>query len=455
MPIKGLTDRKLAFPEIGQIRKGAPKTGNKPGKDLPYFRVVFDEAEKEAERIFRSVYGAQPREINILLPFNELDRVWEAWLEAYTAGRMVARADGEKFLYLLDTETGDVVVKDGIDVKTGQPRPYVEGAPVGYYTDKHGQRQPIFCKPVGRLKVVIPELRRLAYLTVLTTSIHDIINIDSQLQALQRVNGGKIAGIPLVLRRRPKKVSVPKPDGQRVRMTKYLLSVEADERWVKAAVAALEAASRPMLAARPAAALPAEDGVRDMEDGMRDEGLGMRDEEGREAAFEEAEFVDAEFEEVPQERERQDAKKAEDARGAPQERQERQGRQEKEEAERPYPPDELQARIRGVVAYYRSNGVPENNLKGKQGVIVKILETTFNGAKSARYAVSAFLLGEGKESTKTWTPEETLAMWRWLKPEKDEETGEWLPDADSVKEAVKVYEAALEAQGQRDLAIGD
>lgn len=362
MPIKGLTDRKLAFPEIGQIRKGAPKTGNKPGKDLPYFRVVFDEAEKEAEKIFRQVYGNQPWEINILLPFNELERVWEAWLEAYTAGRMVARADGEKFLYLLDTETGEVVVKDGIDVKTGQPRPYVEGAPVGYYTDKRGQRQPIFCKPVGRLKVVIPELRRLAYLTVITTSIHDIINIDSQLKALQRVNGGKIAGIPLVLRRRPKKVSVPKPDGQRVRMTKYLLSVEADERWVKAAVAALEATSRPMLAARPAAALTAEaqrntaEAQRGAEDGIWDE---------------DAEFVDAEFVEAGNAKaQREDTKTQREDTEAQRDAKAQRGDAEAQrgtEVERPYPPDELRERIRGVVTYYRLAGRPGFEADGGSG----------------------------------------------------------------------------------------
>jgi len=442
MPIKNLTNKNLAFPEIGQIRKGAPKQGNKPGKDLPYFRVVFDEAETAAAATFRKVYGEKPVEINILLPFNELERVWEAWLEAYTAGRMVARADGEKFIYLLDTETGEVVVRNGVDVNTGQPRPYVEGQPVGYYTDKRGQRQPIYCKPVGRLKVVIPELRRLAYLTVLTTSIHDIANLDAQLNALQRVNGGRIAGIPLVLRRRPKKVSVPKPNGQRVRMTKYLLSIEADERWVRQAVAAMEAAARPALAVEDEAvgALPA-----------------GNDTTGDTTAGEDV--LDGEF--TPVETAAENAPNGDEAapmgtetatnaaKSAPNSAESAPNGDEAEtQPERPYDPETLQMRIRGLVQYWASRGVTED-VDGKKGVLVKLLETTFNGSKPARYALSAYLLGKGKESTKAWTPAETQAMWRWFAPTKDEESGEWLPDPQAVQEAVKAYHAALEAQGQQ------
>jgi len=229
MPIKGLTNRKLSFPEIGSIRKGAPK-GEKGqlGKDLKYFRVEFDEEEETAAAVFNKVYGDEPNEINILIPFNDIGQVFDAYLEAYTAGRMVARSDGEKFDYLIDTITGDVLVKNGLPYKA-----YKEGMSVGSYKDKNDNEVPIFCKTVGRLKVVIPELQRLAYMTVMTSSKHDISNLDAQLNALKQVNEGIIAGIPMVLRRRPKKISTPKPDGTRARYTKWMLSIEADPQWVK------------------------------------------------------------------------------------------------------------------------------------------------------------------------------------------------------------------------------
>ena len=225
MAIKGLTNRGLAFPEIGQIRKGSPKTEKAPGRDLAYFRVTFDEKETEAATQFEQVYGKTPDEIRIVLPFNDLDRMWEAWLEAYTAGRLVARSDGEKFIYWVDTRTGETKVQNGVP-----ETPYKDRMEVG----KERSGKSIVCKPAGRLKVIIPELARAAYLTVLTTSLHDIANIDSQLSAFKELNNGQIAGIPLMLRRRPKKISCPGKDGNRVRMTKYMLSIEADPAWVKA-----------------------------------------------------------------------------------------------------------------------------------------------------------------------------------------------------------------------------
>jgi len=239
MPIKGLTDRGLAFPEIGQIRKGAPKDEKGyVGKDLSYFRVEFDEKESESQQIFTSVYGDQPKEINILLPFNEIERMWDAYLEAYTAGRMVARADGEKFIYLIDTKTGEVIVKDGKPY-----REYKEDEPVGSYQTDKGKVIPIYCKAVGRLKVVVPELKRFAYMTVMTTSVHDIANVSAQLSAIYEratLGGIKLSGIPLVIRRVPREISVPKADGTRVRMTKYVLQVEASPRWVASSIAAAE-----------------------------------------------------------------------------------------------------------------------------------------------------------------------------------------------------------------------
>ena len=84
MPIIGLSDRGLSFPEIGAIRKGRKETRTrKDGStyeqpiDLTFFRVEFDEREKVSAEVFRSKYGPQPTEINIILPFNEIERCWD------------------------------------------------------------------------------------------------------------------------------------------------------------------------------------------------------------------------------------------------------------------------------------------------------------------------------------------------------------------------------------------
>ena len=94
-------------------------------------------------------------------------------------------------------------------------------------------------------KVIIPELARAAFLTVHTTSVHDIDNLSQQLAAFKRLNNDVIKGIPLVLRRRPKKISIPFEDGKRTRLTKWLLSIEADPNWVKAKIGEVTSLARP------------------------------------------------------------------------------------------------------------------------------------------------------------------------------------------------------------------
>ena len=226
MPIRGLSDRAAAFPEIGRIRKGAPKTEEGyVGKDLAYFRIELDEAEKEAAATLRDSYPENPAELNILLPFNSVDENFDAWREAYVAGGMVHRCDGERVWYEINPTTGERVV--------------IAGDPIKRCDGKKN------CKPVGRLKVLIPELQRLAYLTVLTGSIHDIMNISRQLEAILQING-KLAGVPLKLRRRPMAISTPSgSDGKRARRTKSLLSIEADPEWVKYKLQSMRIAALP------------------------------------------------------------------------------------------------------------------------------------------------------------------------------------------------------------------
>lgn len=239
MPIRGLSDRGLSFPQIGNVRKGAKKTANAPGADLKYFRVELDEREAQSAALFLDKYGAQPTEINFVFPFNEIERCWEAWLEAYTAGRMVARSDGEYFTYWLD-EKGEPKVIGGVD-KDGQKVPHVE------LVGKDYKNNPVKLRPVGRLRIVIPELQRLAYLVVHTTSKHDIINISEQLEGIKTINGGRLVGIPLVLRRRPRMISTPDPSdkSKRARREKWLLSIEADPEWVKAKLMEVKRAALP------------------------------------------------------------------------------------------------------------------------------------------------------------------------------------------------------------------
>lgn len=228
MPIKGLTDRPAQFPEIGRIRKGGPKTEEgHMGKDLDYFRVEFDEEEVRAQKMFNEAYPHQPKELNIYLPFNSIDENFEAWRERYVAGGLIHRCDGEYTVYQINKE-GNTMVVDG------EPKTLCD-------------QEVSKCKPVGRLKVLLAELPRLAYMTVLTSSIHDIVNLSRQLEAILQING-RLAGVPLKLRRRNAKISTPSgTNGKRARRVKSLLSIEADPGWVERKLLAMKAAATPQL----------------------------------------------------------------------------------------------------------------------------------------------------------------------------------------------------------------
>jgi hypothetical protein len=244
MPIIGLTDRAASFPQIGILRKGAAKAGNRPGADLDHFR--FDADDEQAAQDFVAAYGLTPRAIRIYLPFDTADENLSAWKEHWVAGGLVRRCDGETCI--LQQRPGG----KGYDQT---PHPCVCTTMPPDSKDR--------CKPVGRLKVIIPELKRLAYVTALTTSIHDIKNLSEQLRALEGVRGG-LRGIPMILSRIEREISMPGPDGKRVRRAKWLLALEAAPHWVSLQLqaqerAALPSGDAPLLPQRRALPAPLDD----------------------------------------------------------------------------------------------------------------------------------------------------------------------------------------------------
>jgi hypothetical protein len=233
MPIKGIADRaEGGFAQIGVIRKGGRKIKKYServhrevetiGPDLHYFRVEFDERDTETAQEFERVFGKQPTDIMIFLPFPELERCWEYWIETYNAGSLVHQCDGEYIHYAINPATGDKLVTNWISVKTGE-REKCPGHPKGDGA-----------KPTGRLRVIVPALKRVAYLVVKTTSWYDCQNITDQLEGFKKLNRGNVAGIPIILKRRPAMIPTPGENGKKVRREKWLISLEVDPVWAAA-----------------------------------------------------------------------------------------------------------------------------------------------------------------------------------------------------------------------------
>lgn len=239
MAIKGLTDKRAAFPRVGKLRKGGPRpeSGKAPGQDLDHFR--FSSTDLGAVEAFQRAYGDKPRSINVRLPYATVEENFQTAMEKYGAGGLEIRCDRE----------------------------FIQGARVnGKFLKCFPGRSPCKrdeerkdggcgCKEVGRLNVIIPELQRFAYVTAETHSINDIVNLTQQLTAIE-MTFGQLNGVPLVLTRRPEQISTPTSGGGRARREKWMLSIEVSPEWASRQIAArdtaaLAAASVPQLPGSP------------------------------------------------------------------------------------------------------------------------------------------------------------------------------------------------------------
>jgi len=217
MAIIGLTTRAGSFPCIGELRKGGVKVSEKrPGPDLTFFR--FTSKHPDAVEKFTQAFGDQPTKVDIYLPFPTAAENFDAWIEEWVGGGLKWRGDGETLVMWQK--------KDG--TYSQEPKPQPQGG-----------------KQVGRLKVIIPQLGRLAYVTALTTSIHDIISMSETLAAYEALRGN-LQGIPFVLSRVPRMVSTPSgEDGKRARREKWLWHLEAQPQWVMAQLSVMQQAALP------------------------------------------------------------------------------------------------------------------------------------------------------------------------------------------------------------------
>jgi len=246
-PIVGLTDSTPSFKELGRLRLGIPKAeAEKSGpREISYFRADFRPDAADSYAVFMDVYGDQPTRINIRLPFTQIDRCWDAYYEVYNTSGMLGKSDGIKWLYLRDNRTGELLVKDGIPTHAdGLPvddrgmayLPFDKKLPVYSYKSRKGEDVAVFARPTGRLNVLVPELKRAAYVQVITNSVYNVSRISAQLAAIEAVArniGISLPMVPMVLSRRKESISVT-IKGRKSMQEHYLLNIEIDPSWMDA-----------------------------------------------------------------------------------------------------------------------------------------------------------------------------------------------------------------------------
>jgi recombination directionality factor gp3-like protein len=263
MPIVNLTNVPRSFLKLGQIRKGDKiqakrqdgTTYEKP-VDLDYFRVTFLKGRNaaEIEKRFMEAYGPKPTDLNIRFADHTVDSVWDANYECYKQGGLVAKAGStaERGLYWIfyrHPETMETLISDGRARNDEglqlQSKAIDLANPI--YRNKKGD--PFFLEPVGRLKVVIPELADLAvgYFEFRPESPRDIRNVSAELGAYDAVAkqyGKTIAGIPFVIRRREEDVTA-RIDGKLVSKKSWVVHLDVLGEWGARALSVLERLALP------------------------------------------------------------------------------------------------------------------------------------------------------------------------------------------------------------------
>lgn len=197
MPIKGHSDIRR-IPRIGKIHLGMRQTSDESSTSYPvacdHFVVKQDESTSpEAASAFHAVYGACPKEITIAFASDDPEDFFPQYLSSYKDeqgqyalfckgdGQRAKRSDGQGRYVDIDCLYHDCA----------------------FYQAKK-------CKELGRLQFFLPEVPGIAVWQLDSTSYHSAVNLNSAIDMVRALTGGRMKMIPLKLRLVPKVVS---PEG--------------------------------------------------------------------------------------------------------------------------------------------------------------------------------------------------------------------------------------------------
>jgi hypothetical protein len=453
----------LAFPEAGTIRKGAPKPQGKPGADLnDRFRVVVSPGMDDIRDAFLKVYQTEtPTRIRAMIPFPKVSDAWAWQNEAYQAGRMVAQAVDDRFLVYRDPLTGVYEVRDGEPFMA-----YTPGQHIVYERD--GKRFDLPMKPSGRLRLWLPELGRMVFFTLKTTSFYDCQNISQNLAAVQGIadalNHGNAAGIPLWIYRKKQSITWNKPDGTATRIDKWLVQVEVDPAYVQTAIARMSDFA--LTGGQGLGQLPAGDlaGTEDPDVEEEEEeptpgpSLKGREEDDWKSLIQDGDFRPETQAHPPIEppvvdRTPEPAVRSEPAApvspldaaksllaSAP---------HEGKNLVRPMAPEVVRAALVVKAASYAGRSISPKQT-GLAAMLLEQIYSEHDSPKKIRYSVTQYLFG--CESLNDLTAGSVLALLDWLKPVQAA-SGEYLVDDTTAKEASNLYAAACREAGQLEFPI--
>lgn len=173
--IKGVSDRRR-LPRLGKIRLGVKAVSKKTGKEFPK-EVDYFVCPEEV----RKVYGDQPKELDVMVPVNDVDVIFPQAYVWYGSSRGAkCRGNGEQAIRV-NEQTGEMENRE---------------CPCELLEQKKCQRR-------AHLLVLLPKVSLGGIYQIDLGSYHSIVDINSGLDYVEALVG-RFAMIPLILRRTPR-----------------------------------------------------------------------------------------------------------------------------------------------------------------------------------------------------------------------------------------------------------
>ena len=212
--IHGISDvRRLR--RLGRVRLGM-KVKNANGKEYP---KALDRFNFEGAPELLQLFGENCREMDVMLPNENVDAFFPQERKAYRATGLFCRGDGERAIRVnvglsdgknsqkvapgqpLDPEGLRYIKEHKLDVKPGA---MFELPCLGEDCSFTLQN---FCKPIGRFLFLIPNAPRVGCYEISTTSFNSIVELNSSIDTVRGI-AGRVSMIPLKLKLVPKEAQV-------------------------------------------------------------------------------------------------------------------------------------------------------------------------------------------------------------------------------------------------------
>ncbi|KKK98711.1 hypothetical protein LCGC14_2640020, partial [marine sediment metagenome] len=164
---------------------------------------VFPEDHPQYDDLVKK-YGKTPKELDIILPMEEEDKIASQWYRCYSRTRgLICRGDGETCTRMVDKATGGLANRESGEVEWRDMT--CAGRECADYEGKQ-------CREIMNLLFLLPGIPSLGVWQIDTSSINSIRNVNDNLALLRSVLG-RISMLPLLLTLEPKEVTPP--DGKK------------------------------------------------------------------------------------------------------------------------------------------------------------------------------------------------------------------------------------------------